>query len=76
MTAKQKKKPTVSFIDGIALRTLKPGKLYSARIRMDPDVQFGGAELFGCARTPMRLQRTASSIDRKAAVVDMGGAAT
>ena len=42
MTAKQKKKPTVSFIDGIALRTLKPGKLYSARVRMDPDVQFGG----------------------------------
>jgi len=41
MAAKQKK-ASVSFIDGIALTTLKPGRLYSARVRMDPDAHLGG----------------------------------
>ena len=40
--ATKQKRPQVSFIDGIALKTLKPGKLYSARVRLDPDAHLGG----------------------------------
>ena len=42
MTAKTKKKPKTYFEDGIALRAIEPGRLYSARIRMEPDIHLGG----------------------------------
>ena len=42
MATKIKKKPKTYFEDGIALRAIEPGKLYSARIRMEPDAYLGG----------------------------------
>ena len=42
MTAKTKKKPKTYFEDGIALRAIEPGRLYSVRIRMEPDIHLGG----------------------------------
>lgn len=41
MVAKGKKTKTY-FEDGISLRAIEPGRLYSARIRMEPDVHLGG----------------------------------
>ena len=44
MTAKAKKKPKTYFEDGIALRAIEPGRLYSARIRTEPDIHLGGTK--------------------------------
>ena len=36
------KKTKTYFEDGISLRAIEPGKLYSARIRIEPDAHLGG----------------------------------
>lgn len=41
MTEKRKK-AKVYFEDGISLRAIEPGRLYSARVRMEPDDHLGG----------------------------------
>ena len=40
--AEKRKKAKVYFEDGISLRAIEPGRLYSARIRMEPDDHLGG----------------------------------
>ena len=36
------KKAKACFEDGISLRAIEPGRLYSVRIRMKPDAHLGG----------------------------------
>ena len=41
-TLAKSKKAKTYFEDGISLRAIEPGRLYSARIRMEPDAHLGG----------------------------------
>ena len=41
-TVAKSKKAKTYFEDGISLRAIEPGRLYSARIRMEPDAHLGG----------------------------------
>ena len=38
----KRKKASTYFEDGISLRAIEPGRLYSARVRMEPDAHMGG----------------------------------